>query len=317
MDVQNLTETVPAKTPIDFLWLELTNQCNLQCTHCYAESGPQEQKGTLSAAEYARLIADAFELGCRRVQFIGGEPTLNRDLQSFITMAHDLGYEFIEVFTNLTRLSEELVECFKRHRVHIATSVYASAPASHDLITQVPGSFDKTKHSIQRLIKAGIPVRASIVEMAVNSGQTESTTSFLRELGVTSVGVDRLRRFGRGAECERAGDMTELCGNCANGTLCISPNGEVSPCIMSKQWKVGSVSNAPLSEVVNSAFLRETRQRIYDAVLVDRPIGADCPPVPNCSPNCAPYCGPGCNPRCGPTCNPQCGPSCRPSEPWR
>src|SRR5208283_2388709 len=25
---------------LDFLWLELTSRCNLQCVHCYAESGP-------------------------------------------------------------------------------------------------------------------------------------------------------------------------------------------------------------------------------------------------------------------------------------
>ena len=55
-----------------FLWLELTNRCNLQCTHCYAESGPDaDVSNQLSVGEYEHLLREAFELGCRKVQFIG------------------------------------------------------------------------------------------------------------------------------------------------------------------------------------------------------------------------------------------------------
>jgi MoaA/NifB/PqqE/SkfB family radical SAM enzyme len=58
--------------PFDFLWLELTNRCNLQCTHCYAESGPDaDVSNQLSVGEYEHLLREAFELGCRKVQFIG------------------------------------------------------------------------------------------------------------------------------------------------------------------------------------------------------------------------------------------------------
>jgi sulfatase maturation enzyme AslB (radical SAM superfamily) len=46
-----MTQTIDAPVlskPLDFLWLELTNRCNLQCTHCYADSGPTAEKGTIS-----------------------------------------------------------------------------------------------------------------------------------------------------------------------------------------------------------------------------------------------------------------------------
>ena len=26
---------------LSFLWLEITGNCNLSCSHCYAESGPE------------------------------------------------------------------------------------------------------------------------------------------------------------------------------------------------------------------------------------------------------------------------------------
>lgn len=302
-------------SPIDFLWVELTNRCNLQCTHCYAESGPRAGKGTLSASQYTELMAEAFTLGCSRVQFIGGEPTLNPDLPALICAASNLGYEFIEVFTNLTRLSDELVQCLLDFGVCIATSIYGADAVHHDVVTRVRGSFEKTVKNLRRLVNAGVRVRASIIEMDVNHGQTDSTMTFLHEMGVQNVGIDRLRRFGRGAGSNAGNDMAELCGQCAKGTLCISPTGQVSPCIMSKQWAVGCISEASLSKIVNGTGLRETRRRISDAV--KRRIVADCAPIPDCSPRCAPYCEPGCNPRCGPTCNPQCSPTCRPWEPWR
>ena len=28
------------ESTLDFLWLELTNRCNLQCVHCYTQSPP-------------------------------------------------------------------------------------------------------------------------------------------------------------------------------------------------------------------------------------------------------------------------------------
>ena len=124
----------PATPQLDFLWLELTNQCNLQCSHCYAESGPYAgREDTLVRSQYEALLAEAWQIGCRRVQFIGGEPTLNHDLGDLIRFAADIGYEFVEVFTNLTRLPDELLACFARHHVHVATSVYASRSGTHDL----------------------------------------------------------------------------------------------------------------------------------------------------------------------------------------
>ena len=80
-----------------FLWVELTNRCNLTCAHCYAESGPRpSRKDVLTTADYKRLLEEAAALGCRAVQFIGGEPTLHRGLPELITWARALRYEHTE-----------------------------------------------------------------------------------------------------------------------------------------------------------------------------------------------------------------------------
>ena len=211
-DAEHNTEKMADNASNGFLWLELTNQCNLQCTHCYAESGPDAvHDDRLKKIDYERLISEGYELGYYQIQFIGGEPTLNPDLPYFVKLASETGYTFIEVFTNLTRLSEELLECFRGFRVNVATSVYAPDEATHDAITRVRGSFKRTTRNLERLIAAGIEVRAGTIDMPQNSGRLEETIRFLNDLGVTKIGRDRLRHFGRssadGHEC-----LDELCG---------------------------------------------------------------------------------------------------------
>lgn len=308
----------PATPQLDFLWLELTNQCNLQCSHCYAESGPHAgHEDTLVRSQYEALLTEAWQIGCRRVQFIGGEPTLNHDLGDLIRFAADIGYEFVEVFTNLTRLPVELLACFARHHVHVATSVYASRSGTHDLITRVDGSFSKTIRNLRLLVEAGIPVRAGVIEMDENVGQFEQTAEFLRSIGVQNVGRDRLRQFGRGNSTSTT-DLAELCGGCAENVLCVGADGKVSPCIMSKPWFVSSVLEKSLGDISSSPTLAALRDDIRRAVVgtheregVHGGIHVICQPKV-----CGPYdtCGPKLGP--GPCAPSGCSP-CYPKGVWR
>lgn len=298
---------------IRFLWLELTNLCNLQCTHCYAESSPfRSNDDLLSPQDYHNILAEAAELGCTQVQFIGGEPTLNRHLPDFIVRARSLGYEFVEVFTNLTHLSPQLVNCFVEHNVHVATSVYSHLSHVHDQITQKPGSFRQTMRNIDTVLSAGLPLRAGIIIMPINEDQVEDTIAFLQARGVKDVGVDRVRDFGRASTDTSSASMQNLCGKCADSTICIAPDGRVSPCIMSKAWSVDSILHTPLTEVVQSSRLHNLRQQIYTHVIV--PETRACVPEilpPQCAPTVLPP------PSCAPTIlpPPPCAPTILPPSP--
>ncbi|HUQ18465.1 MAG TPA: radical SAM protein [Gemmatimonadaceae bacterium] len=310
---------------VNFLWLELTNRCNLQCVHCYAESSPfSGENDRLEAADYMGALTSAAELGCKQVQFIGGEPTLNRSLPDFIAKARFLDYEFVEVFTNLTRVPQPLLECFVEHDVNVATSFYSDRPEVHDAITKKPGSHRQTVRGIDAVLAARLRLRAGIISMPENEDHIDDTIAFLTSRGVTDIGTDRVREFGRGTD--ETGDecMSNLCGNCSGSTLCVAPDGSVSPCIMSKPWSVGSLLESPLAEVVSSNKLRDVRRRIYDNTIAKREQDrmtpqAQCDPscnpcFPACVPACNPSCGPSCVPYCSPSCVPSCGPSCNPSR---
>ncbi|MGW9044685.1 radical SAM protein [Streptomyces lydicus] len=91
-----------------FAWLEITGFCNLACRHCYAGSSPQGTHGTMTPADWQRVIDELAALGVRDVQFIGGEPTLHPDLPHFIHHARGRGMR-VEVFSNLTHISRRRV----------------------------------------------------------------------------------------------------------------------------------------------------------------------------------------------------------------
>jgi radical SAM protein with 4Fe4S-binding SPASM domain len=251
-------------TGLSFLWLELTNRCNLECVHCYSDSSPWSgDKDVLTKTDYLRAIDEAALAGCRGIQFIGGEPTLNHDLPELIDYAWELNYNYIEVYSNLIRLPDELIQTAQRTDTQFATSVYSSDPAVHDAVTGRSSSHARTISNIRRLIKLGIPVRAGFIETEVNAGHWESTASFLKDIGVTDVGYDITRGFGRGAASSGQCDVGELCGRCWDERLCIAPDGSVSPCIMSKAWLVGNIRDASVQQIAFSSETVETRSWLH------------------------------------------------------
>lgn len=301
-----VAERVEQSPALDFVWLELTNRCNLQCVHCYAESGPTTGiTDLLTETDYLNLIEQVYDLGCRKIQFIGGEPTLNRSLPRLIEAAFLRQFEFIEVFTNLTRLPDELLGVFSRFNVAIATSFYSYNSQTHDAITTRQGSFERTLRNMRKLLDAGVALRVGIIEMEQNKGDLVETWDFLEGIGVKNIGKDHLRAIGRADESE-CSDMAELCGSCAGNILSIGPDGIVAPCNMSKRWAVGSVLDTELADIVSSHQLLRVRQQIgkvvrdkegqqIEAICDPKtcdPYSSCCPSTQSCLP-CAPN---GCTP---------------------
>ena len=74
-----------------FAWLEITGLCNLNCRHCYAESSPQGDHGSMTEADWICVIDQLDEMGVRDIQFIGGEPMSHPGLPRFIRHARKYG----------------------------------------------------------------------------------------------------------------------------------------------------------------------------------------------------------------------------------
>jgi uncharacterized radical SAM superfamily Fe-S cluster-containing enzyme len=85
--------------------VEVTDDCNLSCSYCFASSGPGGEHR--STAEVEALLDTVADAGGPPVQFSGGEPTVRDDLPALVERARERGIDHVEVNTNGIRLATE------------------------------------------------------------------------------------------------------------------------------------------------------------------------------------------------------------------
>ncbi len=270
-------------SPLNFLWVELTQRCNLECSHCYSESNhtlPVNQTMTLS--DWKDLLDEARACKCGAVQFIGGEPFLFPQIDELIDHAILLEFDYVEIFTNGTTVNTNTIKSLRKNRVRLATTVYSFDACTHDAITGIAGSWEQTVSGLRMLLENDIQLRVQVVQMPANASDVPKTTEFLHGLGIANVGVDDSRTVGRGKSMKK---NTGLCGACGDRKLCVTNTGDVYPCIMARDLVLGNVLDGTLMQCLSSLELRGFRQELKSQ---------DCADSTNCGPgDCGPnYCGP-------------------------
>ncbi len=262
---------------LSFMWLEITGRCQLQCKHCYADSGPHGTHGVMTLADWQRVIREAAEVGVSRVQFIGGEPTLHAGLATLVQQAVALQIG-VEVFSNLVSIPDRLWSVFELSGVSLATSYYSPEPTEHDAIT-MRRSHDRTLFNIAQAVGRGIPIRVGVIDVQ-DGQQTERAVAQLRVLGIDDVAVDGVRAVGR---ADRGGEsaIDELCGRCAGGVLAVSPDGQVWPCVFCRWLSVGSIREMSLRDINRCAV--PTRRQLA-AAFVGRTVTGCVPDDGGCTP---------------------------------
>jgi len=299
---------------LDFLWLEITGKCNLRCIHCYAESEPSCSHGVLEPQDWKQIVLEAKKLGCKTVQFIGGEPTVHPHFVELVRYAHQLDLE-IEVFTNLLSIPTRTWTLFEECNVSVATSFYSAVPDIHDQITELKGSHGKTLANIAKVLEKGFPLRVGLIKVLPEQ-DVDAAEALLRSIGVTNVGIDHVRSVGRGASLAEPVKYPEdaLCGDCAFGKAAVVPDGSVYPCVFSRWLPIGNVLEYNFTDIVIGHQMQFTRGQLALSFLQRQSSIYQCEPQA-CNPMCTPRggCQPNCAPRCSPTCNPI---ACNPRGCW-
>ncbi len=284
------TKTIDHGTRVSFLWLEITGHCQLACENCYADSGPTGNHGTMTSADWVRVIDEAAELGVEMVQFIGGEPTLHRELDLLVRHALSRGLE-VEVYTNLVRVTPEQWVRFELRGVRLATGYCSDDPAEHESITG-RRSHGRTLANIEEAVRREIPLRVGLVDVS-DEQRVSQATEQLAQVGGQEIGIDRVRGVGRGVRRGEP-DVTELCGNCGQGVMAVASDGSVWPCVFSRWMDVGNVTAPPLESILGGVRAQSARRELAASFAQQRQTYNRA----QCNPNCLPQ-----------TCQPQCGPN--------
>jgi len=296
------------------LFLFLTNDCNLRCTHCYVRSGEAVPAREMTGAEMREVIDQAKDLGARRFYFTGGEPFLCRDvfdLAERVTVDSDL-----VVLTNGI-LPEAVIDRLAgsgRGRLTLQISVDGPTKEAHERIRGT-GTFEPTLRTIRALAAKGLaPVVTTAVaphtlssldeqvRLAASLGVRELHLLFMQEWGRAAdrpqdhridaaAAAARLREvrdlarsLGVVVDNEEAfrnrlrgprGRKTDLCG-CAYESLAVFSDGVVYPCV----WLAGAPDWAagPATEGRLERTFRESPVlgRLRALSVADREICSDC-----------------------------------------
>jgi len=110
--------------------LELTAKCNFRCPYCYCvwHEYPELAKPELDADGWRAILDKCAADGVDDVLFTGGEALLRRDLSGILEYARRvLPKARLSLFTNASRLDEELIRKFRRQRIRLATSLQGLA----------------------------------------------------------------------------------------------------------------------------------------------------------------------------------------------
>jgi radical SAM protein with 4Fe4S-binding SPASM domain len=256
---------------LGMLFVEMTSQCNESCIHCYAESSP-ERSESLSLDEIRTGLNQARALGRAFVQFTGGDPLIHPHLVDAVACAHRLDFAGIEIYTNGILLTDRLLGKLKPFSPNIAFSLYSHDAATHDTITALPGSFQRTTDAVRRAKAAGFGVRIGVILMRENSGQAVEIRDYIvnhLEIDEAHIRFDPVKKTGRGVDIESSEGITFSAAHLPdkkkaarrNGKLCIASDGTVYPCIFSRKNPLGTIRHNSLQEMMD----RLSQQTVAEA----------------------------------------------------
>ncbi|MFP3043467.1 PqqD family peptide modification chaperone [Treponema primitia] len=181
-----VAEKFGGKSRLWELRVEITNRCNERCVHCYIPMGERAKAPDcdIDTQLFNDVLSQCRKAGLMRLTLTGGEPMLHRNFLDFLKTAFEYDF-FVEVFSNLTMLNNEIISALKSHHIlNVRVSLYSIDPAIHDAITGIHGSFEKTFQGIQRLIEADIPVQIGCMVMRQNKDVFLDVKEWGKEHGI-------------------------------------------------------------------------------------------------------------------------------------
>jgi Fe-coproporphyrin III synthase len=187
------------RRPVVF-W-NLTDRCNLACTHCYSRSGPERgQSGELRTSEAFVVIDDLAEMGVPLILFSGGEPLLREDLWDLSRHARKRGIK-VALSTNGTLLDGPAAGRIRESGIEYAgISLDGARATTHDRFRNSPGAFDRACAAFGHCRKEGIRCGVRITLTRQNFTELEDLIGLSQDLGASRFCLYWLVPSGRGRE---------------------------------------------------------------------------------------------------------------------
>lgn len=264
------------KGSVEFAWIEVTQKCNLYCRHCYENSSKNIVSSDMTIDSFKTAVNALQSLGVKRIQLVGGEPFVHSNIVDMINIAKDT-FDFVEIYTNGTLLTDELLQLISDRGVALAFSLYADESSVHDFVTCKDGSHELTLCNINKALDMGIRARVASVEM---SGVPRYIFEDKRAMGRSDLpritgraglhlySRDMLRRklitkktFSKPIDANDYFRNKKI-HNCFGTKLYIDYKLDVYPCVMERRLSYGNLEHTLLKDMVGDDCVFLTKDKI-------------------------------------------------------
>jgi Fe-coproporphyrin III synthase len=187
------------RRPVVF-W-NITDRCNLSCTHCYSASGPESPTGgELTTAEARAFIDDLAAAGIPLVIFTGGEPLVRPDIWELAGYCRKNGIK-TALSTNGTLITNEVARKIRDSGIEYAgISLDGATAATHDRFRNTPGAFDRAVAAFARCREAGVRCGVRVTLHTENRDELPALVNLARKIGASRFCLYWLVPCGRGSD---------------------------------------------------------------------------------------------------------------------
>jgi radical SAM protein with 4Fe4S-binding SPASM domain len=263
--------------------LVITKQCNLACRLCYGGCNEQTPRLELSMDAWRKAIDDLAANGVIWLYIEGGEPFVR---EGFVDLLAENAHRmFLMVRTNGTLIDQSLARRLKQIDVGIVlVDLWGATAQTHDALTGVPGSFDRSVRGIRHLVDAGIETQMLFILNRINVHELQAYARLAASLDVRTMGILRLYPLGRvkgewSALALSLDEMTRALdgltapssvrvmqswhprnANCCWQMSAIDPFGESIGCAYLREYvNFGNVTQTPFIETWNHPLAKQLR----------------------------------------------------------
>lgn len=306
------------------LYVEVTSTCSLNCKHCSSLSSPSKNDN-MDLLQLKKAIEGAYSLGMHELSISGGEPFLYKDLFHLVKYAKTKNIKVKLYSCGIFKKDKDISSIPMTYLKELKSlgidmiifSLYGSIPSTHEFMTNVGGSFEKTIKTIEKVNDIGINQEIHFVPTSKNFRELPQMIELAEYLKASQISLLRLVPQGRCLENRElllsAEDIIEFkditskiksekvkvrkgapfrtlflheSSYCSAGVnkLYINALGYVFPCEAFKFMNLQSnIYNNEIEYIWNSdSLLNKLRNINYNRIITCR----NCPNLENCQGGC-------------------------------
>lgn len=174
--------------------LQMTTACNQKCIFCTMDKYLKKEIPNFDSKpllneetnEYGMPLEEAKqkinESQCEELTFVGGEPTLRKNLAELISFAKSQGVRKIVLNTNGARLADmDYIRKLKEAGLDLVlVSLHGHTKEISEKVSQIEGNFEKTVKGIENSLNLGLEVNVVHVIYSGNYKQLKDFVRFMK-----------------------------------------------------------------------------------------------------------------------------------------